>query len=293
MNASKRGIGPVFLTSPRLRPFGVSGTIYALTPVGACGGSIPEGACTTFPTTVMADAVTNDARARALKRRGKKYRQKVELVDRMKIYTVEEAAELLTKLSTTTFDATAEAHVRIAADTTQADQLVRTTVDLPHGTGKDVRIAAFVPDDLIDEAKKAGAVLAGSEELVKMIEDGKIEFDVAVASPQIMKSLGKIAKTLGQKGLMPNPKAGTVTENVGKTIEALKKGRVECKMDKFGIIHVPFGKISFGGKKLAENLEALINALYEAKPSGIKATYIQTISIAPTMGPGVKVQGRG
>jgi large subunit ribosomal protein L1 len=239
------------------------------------------------------DAVTTDARARALKRRGKKYRQKVELVDRMKIYSVEEAAELLTKLSTVTFDATAEAHVRIAADTTQADQLVRTTVDLPHGTGKDVRIAAFVPDDLIDEAKKAGAVLAGSEELVKMIEDGKIDFDVAVASPQVMKSLGKIAKTLGQKGLMPNPKAGTVTENIGKTIEALKKGRVECKMDKFGIIHVPFGKISFGGKKLAENLDALINALYEAKPTGIKATYIMTINIAPTMGPGVKVQARG
>lgn len=238
-------------------------------------------------------APATDARARALKRRGKKYREKVALVDRSKVYSVEEAAELLTKLSTTKFDATAEAHVRINADTTQADQLVRTTVDLPHGTGKDVRIAAFVPDDLVAEAKKAGAVLAGNDDLVKMVEEGKIEFDVAVASPQVMKSLGKIAKTLGQKGLMPNPKAGTVTENVAKTIEALKKGRVECKMDKFGIIHVPFGKVSFGGKKLAENLDALIAALYEAKPAGIKATYILTINIAPTMGPGVKVQARG
>jgi large subunit ribosomal protein L1 len=244
------------------------------------------------PPTTMADTMS-DAQERALARRGKKYRQKVALVDRSKIYPIAEATELLTQLSTTSFDATAEAHIRINADTTQADQLVRTTVNLPHGTGKDVRIAAFVPDDLVDEAKKAGAVLAGNAELVKMIEDGKIEFDVAVASPQVMKSLGKIAKTLGQKGLMPNPKAGTVTENVGKTIEALKKGRVECKMDKFGIIHVPFGKISFGGKKLAENLDALINAVYEAKPSGIKATYVLTINIAPTMGPGVKVQARG
>ena len=223
-------------------------------------------------------------------RHGKKYKEKAKLVDRSKVYSIEEGAELLSKLSTTTFDSTAEAHIRINADTTQADQLVRTTVNLPHGTGKTVRIAAFVPDDMVDEAKKAGADLAGLEDLVEQIAEGKIEFDVAVAVPQVMKNLGKVAKTLGHKGLMPNPKAGTVTDNVGKTIEALKKGRIECKMDKFGIIHVPFGKVSFGGKKLAENLEALIAAIKEAQPTGIKGVYILTVTVAPTMGPGVKVK---
>jgi large subunit ribosomal protein L1 len=143
---------------------------------------------------------------------------------------------------------------------------------------------------LIDEAKKAGAVVAGNDDLIKQIEAGDINFDIAIAVPAMMKNLGKIAKSLGQKGLMPNPKAGTVTDNVTKTIEALKKGRIECKMDKTGIIHVPFGKMSFGGKKLAENLEALMAGIEEARPSGIKNTYVMTLNIAPTMGPGVKVQ---
>jgi large subunit ribosomal protein L1 len=222
--------------------------------------------------------------------RGKKYKQAAGLVDRQKTYTLAEACDLLPKLSTSTFDATTEVHIRINADTTQADQLVRTVVDLPHGTGKKVRIAAFVPDDLIEVAKKAGAELAGSESLVKEIEEGTINFDVAVAVPAMMKNLGKIAKTLGQKGLMPNPKAGTVTENVAKTIEALKKGRIECKMDKFGIIHAPFGKVSFGAQKLKENLEALLAAIKEAQPSGIKGVYLLGITVAPTMGPSVRVQ---
>lgn len=220
--------------------------------------------------------------------RGKKYREKLALVTKLS-YPLAEACELLSDLSTTKFDATAEAHIRINADTTQADQLVRTTVNLPHGTGKSVRVAAFVPDDMIDEAKKAGAHIAGNDDLVKAIEDGKIDFDIAVAVPAMMKSLGKIAKTLGQKGLMPNPKAGTVTDNIKRTIEELKKGRIECKMDKFGIIHVPFGKVSFGGKKLQDNLEALLAGLEEARPMGIKGLYISSISVAPTMGPGVKV----
>jgi large subunit ribosomal protein L1 len=223
------------------------------------------------------------------RKRGKKYRAAVVNVDANKKYPMAEACAILTKLSTSKFDGTAEAHIRIAADTTQADQLVRTTVNLPNGTGKKVRVAAFVPDDMIDEAKKAGADIAGNDDLVKDIEGGKIDFDVAVAVPAMMKNLGKIAKTLGQKGLMPNPKAGTVTDNVGKTIEALKKGRIECKMDKFGIIHVPFGKISFGDKKLHENLEALMAGIEEARPSGIKSTYIVSVTITPTMGPGVKV----
>ena len=195
----------------------------------------------------------------------------------------------MTKLSTVKFDATAEAHIRIFADTTQADQLVRTTVNLPHGTGRDVKIAAFVPDDLVKDAKAAGAILAGNEDLVKQIQEGKIEFEIAVAHPKLMKDAGKIAKTLGQKGLMPSPKAGTVTENVVKVIQELRKGRIECKMDKQGIIHTVFGKLSFGPQKLQENLTALITAVKEARPSGIKGEYIASVSISPTMGPGVKV----
>lgn len=222
--------------------------------------------------------------------RGKKYKQKSALVDRNKLYPVDEACALLPQLSTTSFDGTVEAHVRINADTTQADQLVRTTVNLPHGTGKQVKVAAFVPDDMVADAKKAGAHKAGNDDLVDEIAGGTIDFDVAVATPSMMKNLGKIAKTLGQKGLMPNPKAGTVTDNIVKTIEALKKGRIECKMDKSGIIHVPFGKVSFGPEKLAENATALLQAIKEAQPAGIKGVYILSVTITPTMGPGVKVQ---
>lgn len=222
------------------------------------------------------------------RRHGKKYAEKVALRTK-ETYSVAEACMLLPQLSTATFDATAEVHIRINADTTQADQLVRTTVALPHGTGQKVRIAAFVPDDLVKEAKDAGAVIAGNDDLIKQIEEGKIDFDIAVAVPEMMKSLGKIAKTLGQKGLMPNPKAGTITPNVARTIEELKKGRIECKMDKQGIIHAIFGKVSFGGDKLQQNLEALMHAINEAKPTGIKGAYIASVTIAPTMGPSLTV----
>ncbi len=223
------------------------------------------------------------------RRKGKKYAERKALVTKPS-YPIAEAMELLPKLSTTDFDGSAEVHIRINADTTQADQLVRTTVALPHGTGKLIKIAAFVPDDLIDDAKKAGAHLAGNEDLIKQIESGVIDFDIAVAVPRLMKDLGKIAKTLGQKGLMPSPKSGTVTEKPAKIIEELKKGRIECKMDKQGIIHTVFGKISFGSKKLQENLEAIMVALKDAKPSGIKGEYIMSVGVSPTMGPGIKVQ---
>ena len=223
-------------------------------------------------------------------RHGKKYAEKAALVEKRK-YSVADATELLTKLSTAKFDSTAEVHIRIEADTTQADQLVRTTVALPHGTGKKVRIAAFVPDDQADAALKAGADIAGMTELLKNVEQEKIDFDIAVAIPSVMKELGKVAKTLGQRGLMPNPKAGTVTTDIKKTIDELKKGRIECKMDKQAIIHAIFGKLSFGPQKLKENLDVLLQAIKDAKPSGIKGgTYIATVTIAPTMGPGVKVE---
>ena len=223
------------------------------------------------------------------RKKGKKYAERKALITKPN-YPLAEAVELLPKLSTTSFDGATEVHIRINADTTQADQLVRTTVPLPHGTGKNIRIAAFVPDDAVADAKKAGADLAGNEDLIKEIADGKINFDIAVASPKMMKDLGKVAKTLGQKGLMPSPKSGTVTDNVAKVIGELKKGRIEMKMDKQGIIHTVFGKISFGPKKLQENLEALMVAVKEAQPSGIKGEYILTVSVSPTMGPGLKVQ---
>ena len=218
----------------------------------------------------------------------KKYKEKKDLVTKDS-YSVEEAAALLPDLSTSSFDGTVEVHIRINADTTQADQLVRTSVSLPHGTGKSVRIAAFVPDDQVDAAKKAGAALAGNESLIADIDAGKIDFDVAVAVPDMMKDLGKVAKTLGQKGLMPNPKSGTVTTDIVKTIEELKKGRVECKMDKAGIIHVPCGKVSFGAAKLQENMEVLMAAIHEAKPTGIKGNYITSVYAAPSMGPSVRI----
>ncbi|OGJ56804.1 50S ribosomal protein L1 [Candidatus Peribacteria bacterium RIFCSPHIGHO2_01_FULL_51_9] len=222
------------------------------------------------------------------RKRGKKYAEKAVLVQKKK-YPLPEAVSLLIQVSTASFDATAEVHIRIFADTTQADQLVRTIVNLPHGTGKPVRIAAFVTDDKIDEAKKAGADIVGYENLIAQVHEGKIDFDVAVAIPNVMKDLGKVAKILGQRGLMPNPKAGTVTQNLGKTIEELKKGRIECKMDKQGIIHTVFGKISFGSQKLQENLDALLTAIKEAKPNGIKGEYIASVTICPTMGPGISV----
>lgn len=221
-------------------------------------------------------------------KRGKKYREKAALVQKNS-YPLTEAIDLLTRVSTVAFDATAEAHIRINADPTQADQIVRTVVDFPHGSGKTPRIAAFVPDDLIETAKKAGALKAGNADLIRSVEEGNIDFDVAVAVPKIMKDLGKVAKILGQRGLMPNPKAGTVTDNVTKTIEALRKGRTECKMDTFGIIHTVFGKISFGKEKLQENIQTLLQALDEARPAGIKDPYIRSITIAPTMGPGIRV----
>lgn len=222
--------------------------------------------------------------------KGKKYKAKAALVQEGKVYTIEEACALLPDLSTVKFDATAEVHININADTTQADQLVRTTVALPHGTGKKVRIAAFVKDEEADAAKKAGADIAGVGTLLPDVEQEKIDFDIAIASPDVMKDLGKVAKILGQRGLMPNPKAGTVTKDIAKTIDELKKGRIECKMDKQGIIHTTFGKVSFGGKKLEENLKAILAAVKDAKPAGIKGEYIKSVSISPSMGPSMKVQ---
>lgn len=219
----------------------------------------------------------------------KKYKEKSALI-KQREYPLEEAVDLLTKLSTSKFDGTAEIHILLNADPKQGDQQVRATVSLPHGTGKTLRIAVVAPDDRAKEMLDAGAVKAGEENLIKAIEKGELDFDILVAMPKCMKSLGKVAKTLGQKGLMPNPKAGTVTDDPAKAIKDLQKGKIEFRNDKQAIIHSVFGKISFGKEKLSENLRTFLNAVKEAKPAGIKSEYIKTITLSPTMGPSVRVE---
>lgn len=211
------------------------------------------------------------------------------MVDPNKSYSLDEACELLKKTATTKFDSSCELHVKLGVDVKQADQLSRSTVSLPHGTGKDVRVIAFVNENKLKEAKDAGAVKAGLDDLIEEISKGWMDFDVAVASPDVMKNLGKVAKTLGTKGLMPNPKAGTVSPEIGKTISELKKGRVEFRTDKQGQMHNAFGKVSFSAADLKENVKALIKAIVEAKPATAKGTYIVNISLATTMGPGIKL----
>jgi len=219
----------------------------------------------------------------------KKYNAARELVDSTKKYTIDEAVELAKKVSYVKFDPTLEAHIQTNANPKYNDQQVRWTVVLPHGTGKSVKVAAFVSDDKIEEAKNAGADIAGNTELLAEIEKGNIDFDVLVTSPEMMRDLAKAARILWPKGLMPSPKAGTVTPKLTDTINEIKKGRVEFKLDKGGVVHVGIGKLSFDQKQLEENLKALIDALNAAKPAGVKGQLIKKIHIAPTMGPGIQV----
>jgi large subunit ribosomal protein L1 len=225
----------------------------------------------------------------AEKRHARKYREVEVLVDREKEYTVDEAMELLTKTATTKFDSSAEAHIRLNIDPQNAEQQVRGSLVLPHGTGKNKRVLAIVGADKEKEATDAGADFVGSEELIAKIEKGWLDFDVVVATPDMMPKLGKIGKILGTKGLMPNPKVGTVTANVGNVIKDIKKGMIEYRVDKSGVMHLVFGKISFGATKLAENYNTLLDTVVKVKPNGVKGTYIKGISVASTMGPGIKV----
>lgn len=211
--------------------------------------------------------------------------------DKMKVYSIEEAIALTKKLSKTKFDASVEVHFRLGIDPRKGDQQVRSAVSLPHGTGKTVRVAAFVSSDKEKEAKAAGADLVGSEDLIAEIKKTeKTDFDVAVAEPVIMKNLAQIAKILGTRGLMPSPKNETVTSNPVKAIEELKKGKVSFKNDDTANIHVVIGKVSFDNEKLIENYQTLFDAIKKAKPSSSKGTYIKNISISSSMGPGIKVQ---
>ena len=220
---------------------------------------------------------------------GKKYLEAAKLIDRTRAYPPDEAAALAKKTSTVAFDASVEAHLRLGVDPRHADQLVRGTVVLPHGTGKVVRVAVFAQGEKAQEALKAGADEVGSEDLVKKIEAGWLEFDVALATPDSMGQVGRLGKILGRRGLMPNPKAGTITFDLDRAIREVKGGRVEFKVDKAGIVHAAVGKVSFDAEQLVANLAALVDAINRAKPSGAKGTYMKTLTITSTMGPGIRV----
>jgi large subunit ribosomal protein L1 len=220
---------------------------------------------------------------------GKRYQDAVKLVDRDRVYSLEEAVGLARETSNTKFDASVEAHLRLGVDPRHADQMVRGTVVLPHGTGKIVRVAVFAQGEKAQEALRAGADEVGAEDLVKKIEAGWLEFDVAIATPDTMGQVGRLGRILGRRGLMPNPKAGTVTFDIERAVKEVKGGRVEFKVDKGAIVHVPVGKASFEADQLAENLAAIVDAVNRAKPAGSKGTYMRTLSIATTMGPGIRV----
>jgi large subunit ribosomal protein L1 len=221
--------------------------------------------------------------------RGKKYQDSAKLVDRERAYPPDEAAGLAKQTTTVNFDATIEAHLRLGVDPRHADQMVRGTVVLPHGTGKVVRVAVFAQGEKAQEALKAGADEVGGEDLVKKIEAGWLEFDVALATPDSMGMVGRLGKILGRRGLMPNPKAGTITFDLDRAIREVKGGRVEFKVDKAAIIHVAVGKSSFEQQALVDNLAAFVDAVNRAKPSGAKGQYLRTLTITSTMGPGIRV----
>ena len=224
---------------------------------------------------------------------GKKYLDAAKLVDHDAVYPPAEAAELVRQTSTVNFDPTVEAHLRLGVDPRHADQMVRGTVVLPHGTGKVVRVVVFAQGEKAQEALRNGADEVGGEDLVKKIEAGWLEFDVALATPDTMGMVGKLGKILGRKGLMPNPKSGTITFDIERALKEVKGGRVEFKVDKSAIIHTAFGKTSFETDALVGNLAALIDAINRAKPSGAKGQYLRGLTIANTMGPGIRVDVPG
>ena len=223
-------------------------------------------------------------------KRGKRYEESLKLVDTTKLYETEEAFKVVVDTAKAKFDESIEAHIKLGVDSRHADQQVRGVVVLPHGTGKTLRVLVFAKGDKVKEAEAAGADYVGSEELVTKIQsENWFEFDVIVATPDMMGVVGRLGKVLGPKGLMPNPKSGTVTMDVAKAVEDIKSGKIEYRLDKTNIIHCPIGKASFGSEKLAENFKTLMNAVIKAKPAAAKGQYLKSISISSTMGPGIKV----
>lgn len=223
-------------------------------------------------------------------KKSKKYAQALAKIDRTKLYDSKEALDLVTEIATAKFDETVEAHIKLGVDGRHADQQVRGAVVLPHGTGKTKKVLVFAKGEKAAEAQAAGADFVGAEDLVQKIQkENWFDFDVVVATPDMMGVVGRLGRVLGPKGLMPNPKSGTVTFDVTKAIEEIKAGKVEYRLDKNNIVHVPVGKVSFGGEKLAENFATLMSAIVKAKPSSAKGTYLRSITVASTMGPGVKM----
>ena len=221
---------------------------------------------------------------------GKKYMETAKAVDRTKLYDPEEAIALVKKTAVAKFDETIEAHIRTGCDGRHADQQIRGAVVLPHGTGKKVRVLVFAKNAKADEAAAAGAEYVGAEELIPKIQnEGWLDFDVVVATPDMMGVVGRLGRILGPKGLMPNPKAGTVTMDVTKAVQDIKAGKIEYRLDKTNNIHVPIGKASFTEEQLAENFQTLMGAINKAKPSTLKGQYLRSVTVAPTMGPGVKL----
>ena len=220
---------------------------------------------------------------------GKKYTDGSKLIDRANLYDSKEALDLAVKTATAKFDETVEAHIRLGVDSRHADQQVRGAVILPNGTGKNVRVAVFAKGDLAKAATEAGADVVGDADLVQKIQGGWMDFDVAIASPDMMGFVGRLGKVLGPRGLMPSPKAGTVTMDVAKAVQDAKAGKIEYRLDKTNIIHCPIGKASFGSDKLLENFNALLDAIIKAKPASTKGQYIKSVAVASTMGPGVKI----
>ncbi|OAQ19982.1 50S ribosomal protein L1 [Thermosulfurimonas dismutans] len=222
-------------------------------------------------------------------KRGKKYREALAKVDRTKRYTFEEAVKLALENAYANFDETVDVAVVLGVDPRHADQMVRGSVVLPHGTGKSARVVVFAKGDKAKEAEAAGADYVGAEDLIKKIQDGWLDFDKAVATPDMMPLVGRIGKILGPRGLMPSAKTGTVTFDVARAVKEIKAGKVDFKVDRAGVVHVPLGKVSFGEKKILENMAAFFDALLRAKPSAAKGQYIKNITVSTTMGPGIKV----
>ncbi|HBG5210019.1 TPA: 50S ribosomal protein L1 [Clostridioides difficile] len=223
-------------------------------------------------------------------KKGKRYAGALQKVDRTKFYDASEALTLVSDIARAKFDETVEAHIKLGVDSRHADQQVRGAVVLPHGTGKTKRVLVFAKGEKAKEAEQAGADFVGAEELVQKIQgENWFDFDIVVATPDMMGVVGRLGRVLGPKGLMPNPKSGTVTFDVAKAIDEIKAGKVEYRLDKTNIIHVPVGKVSFGGEKLTENFTALMDAIIKAKPAAAKGQYLRSITVASSMGPGVKI----
>ena len=222
--------------------------------------------------------------------RGKKYVEAAKAIDRATLYDTDEAVALVKKVAVAKFDETIEAHIRTGCDGRHADQQIRGAVVLPHGTGKTVRVLVFAKNAKAEEAKAAGAEFVGAEELVPKIQnEGWLDFDVVVATPDMMGVVGRLGRVLGPKGLMPNPKAGTVTMDVTKAVQDIKAGKIEYRLDKTNIIHVPIGKASFTEEQLRDNFQTLIDAINKAKPAAVKGQYLKSVTLTSTMGPGVKI----